>query len=60
MDEVGDGSGSAMQFLSCGRLFIEGLNQFNSRIESSISSLSAAIETVENRCIPIITTAFLP
>ncbi len=49
MEDISDGSGSAMQLLSCGRLFVQGLNQFNSRIEASISSLSAAIETVENR-----------
>ena len=49
MDDVGDsGGGSAMQFLSCGRLFSHALDQFNSRLNASISTLSAAIETVEN------------
>ena len=55
MGDDGDGSGSAMQFLSCGRLYIHSLNEFNSRIEASIASLSTAIETVENRSMPIIT-----
>jgi hypothetical protein len=59
MGDDGDGSGSAMQFLSCGRLFIHALNEFNSRIDASISSLSTAIETVESRFMPIITPVLL-
>jgi hypothetical protein len=49
MDDFADiGGGSAMQFLSCGRLFSHALDQFDSRLNASISTLSAAIETVEN------------
>lgn len=49
MDDFADsGGGSAMQFLSCGRLFSHALDQFDSRLSASISTLSAAIETVEN------------
>lgn len=48
MDDSGDFGGSALQLLSCGRLFAHALDQFNSRLESSVASLSAAIETVES------------
>ena len=48
MDDSGDFGGSALQLLSCGRLFAHALDQFNSRLESSVASLSAAIEIVES------------
>jgi hypothetical protein len=48
MAEANDAGGSALQLLSCGRLYTRALDEFCSRLESSITSLSAAIDTVES------------